>query len=181
MLLIISGPSGVGKSRLLDVAERAFGFRRIVPLTTRSCRPSEVPYRDYQFVSRQDFRELILNDHLTAWDYALGNYYGYTKDLAVGLNSGQDIVIQALSRMAIRIAAAHSNVLLVSLRPSSDLLLESRLAERKHSAIDFVLRRAHWDEEVELSYLFNVVIDNADVTPTSKLTSTLADVINGFS
>jgi len=180
MLLIVSGPSGVGKSRLLDLAEQAFGFRRVVPLTTRSSRRGERAGYDYHFVSREQFRQLIVDDLLTAWDYVLGNYYGYGKDLAEGIRSGQNIVIQALSRMAIRIAAASSDVLLVSLKPSSDLLLETRLTERNYSTSELTLRRAHWEEEIELSSLFNVVIDNADITPTAELTTTLADVINRF-
>ena len=180
MLLIVSGPSGVGKSRLLDLAEQAFGFRRVVPLTTRSSRKGERPGFDYQFVSREQFRQLIVDDLLTAWDYVLGNYYGYTKDLGERIGSGQNVVIQALSRMAIRIAAAHSDVLLLSLRPSSDLLLETRLTERNYTPSELVLRKAHWEEEIELSHLFNIVIDNADITPTAELTTTLADVINRF-
>lgn len=180
MLLIVSGPSGVGKSRLLDLAEQGFGFRRVVPVTTRSSRSNERPGRDYQFVSREQFRQLILDDLLTAWDFVLGNYYGYEKDLAESIRSGQNIVIQALSRMAIRIAAAYSDVLLVSLRPSSDLLLAMRLTERNYTSSQLVLRKAHWEEEVELSYLFDVVIDDADITPTAELITTLADVINRF-
>jgi guanylate kinase len=82
--------------------------------------------------------------------------------------------------MAVRIAAASSDVLLVSLKPSSDLLLETRLTERNYSESELTLRRAHWDEEIELSSLFNIVIDNADITPTAELTTTLADVINRF-
>ncbi len=180
MLLIVSGPSGVGKSRLLDVAEQAFGFQRIVPLTTRSVRKREKPGYDYQFVSRETFRQLIIDDQLTAWDYVLGNYYGYNRELAEGITAGRNIVIQALSRMAIRIAAASSDVLLVSLRPRSELLLETRLAERDYDATQLALRRAHWEEEIELSGLFDIVIDNADVTATADLTVTLADVINRF-
>lgn len=180
MLLIISGPSGVGKSRLLDLAERAFGFRRVVPLTTRPSRIGEKAGHDYQFVSKEQFCQLITDDLLTAWDFVLGNYYGYSKDLAVSVKSGENIVIQALSRMALRIAATYSDVLLVSLKPNSDRMLETRLTERSYTKSELSLRRAHWEEEIELSRLFHVIIDDADITPTSELTKTLADVINRF-
>ncbi|HET9282446.1 MAG TPA: GNAT family N-acetyltransferase [Candidatus Angelobacter sp.] len=180
MLLIISGPSGVGKSRLLDLAERAFGFRRVVPLTTRSSRIGENPGHDYQFVSKEQFCQLISDGRLTAWDFVLGNYYGYGKDLAESVKSGENIVIQALSRMALRIAATYSDVLLVSLRPNSDQILQARLTERSYTSSELALRKAHWQEEIELSHLFNVIIENADITPTAELTKTLADVINRF-
>jgi guanylate kinase len=180
MLLIVCGPSGIGKSRLLDLAEKSLRFRRLVPLTTRTRRAEEKQGHDYRFVSKEEFRQLILDDALTAWDYNLGNYYGYARDLGDSILSGQNIVIQALSRMALRIASTHSNVLLVSLKPNSEVLLDMRLSERNYCEADLAMRRAHWTEEIELSKLFNVVIENADITPTAELASTLAEVINRF-
>jgi hypothetical protein len=55
-----------------------------------------------------------------------------------------------------------------------------RLSERNYCEADLAMRRAHWTEEIELSKLFNVVIENADITPTAELASTLAEVINRF-
>ena len=180
MLLIVSGPSGVGKSRLVDLAEQSFGFRRLVPLTTREIRSGERSGYDYQFVSKEQFRDLIQSNQVSAWDYALDNYYGYSLELAESIRTGRNTVIHALARMAIRIAGSYSDVLLVSLRPSSEQILESRLTERQYTNDELALRRAHWKEEIELSCLFDVVIDSAEITPTAELTLTLADVINRF-
>lgn len=180
MLLILSGPSGVGKSRLLRLAEQAFGFRPVVPLTTRPPRSGEVAGSEYEFVTKESFREMIRHDALSVWDFTLRHYYGYRKELAERIRGGENIVIQAMARMGVRIAQAHTNVILVFLRPSSDLLLEMRLTKRSYSGDELLLRRMHWEEELEHSSLFDVVIDDADVTESEELAAALADIINRF-
>src|SRR5437588_12813042 len=104
MLVILSGPSGVGKSRLIDLACVSFGFRPAVPVTTRPIRPGEREGADYEYVSKDQFRQLIQKGVMLDWDFALQNYYGYRLDLLQRTAAGENVIVHALARMAIRIA-----------------------------------------------------------------------------
>jgi guanylate kinase len=180
MLLIVAGPSGVGKSRLIDIATKSFDFARAVPVTSRMKRPREEHGVDYEFVSKSEFRDLIRGNLLCAWDFTLNNYYGYRRDLEQRLQRGEDIVIQALSRMGLRMSKTLPDAFLLFLESSSPQLLNRRLAERKYDQDEMRLRRDHWQEEQEHSSLFDFVIRDADCTPTEDLTKLLADVLTRF-
>jgi guanylate kinase len=75
-LVVISGPSGVGKSSILKQALERTGAVFSVSATTRQPRVGEVPGRDYHFVSRPEFEEMIRQGQLLEWAEVFGNYYG---------------------------------------------------------------------------------------------------------
>lgn len=180
MLLIIAGPSGVGKSRLIDVAVESFGFARAVPVTSRPKREEEQHGVDYEFVSKAEFKGLIRDNLMYAWDFTLKNYYGYRRDLEERINRGENVVIQALARMGIRMSNGLPDAFLVFLDSSSPDLLARRLAKRKYDEEEMRLRKLHWQEEREHSPLFEWVLRDADLTPTEELTKFLAEVLNRF-
>ncbi len=180
MLLIVAGPSGVGKSRLIDVATKSFGFARAVPVTSRERRHDEEHGVDYEFVSEAEFRDLIRGNLLCAWDFTLRNYYGYRRDLEQRLDRGEDIVIQVLARMGLRMSKTLPDAFLLFLDSSSPALLSRRLAERNYDEDEMRIRKDHWQEEQEHSSLFDWVLREADCTPTEDLTKLLADVLTRF-
>lgn len=180
MLLIVSGPSGVGKSRLIEVAIKSFGFGRAVPVTSRDKREGEEHGVDYEFVSKGQFRDLIRRNQLCAWDYTLRNYYGYKRDLQPRLQRGEDVVIHALARMSLRMSQTLPDTLLLFLSPSSNELLESRLVGRKYDQEEMRIRRTHWEEESEHSSLFNWVLRDGDRTPTESIADLLAEIVTRF-
>lgn len=180
MLLIVSGPSGVGKSRLIDLAHHSFGFGQVVPVTSRTRRPGEIQGVDYEFVSKDAFQDLVRNDSLCAWDYVLQNYYGYRRELQYRLSNGENLIVHALARMALRMSRTLPDVFLLFLDPGSDALLETRLAKREHTPTDMLLRRMHWAEEKEHSPMFDWIVRNADVTPTEDLMALTAEVLERF-
>jgi guanylate kinase len=180
MLVIVSGPSGVGKSRLIALACSQFGFARSVPITTRSKRPGEVEGLDYEFVSKSRFRSLIIEGQLCMWDFTLRHYYGYRVDLRRRCSSGEAIVIHALARMGLRFFQDNSDVFLVFLDSPSDALLDHRLADRAYDETELLLRRQHWAEEREHSSMFHLVLRDGDRAPDRDLTLALADLLTRF-
>jgi guanylate kinase len=180
MLIILSGPSGVGKSRLIELAQASFGFGLVVPLTTRKPRNGERNGIDYEFVSREAFHDLIRSDGLCAWDYTLQNYYGYRNDLARRLDFGEHLAIHALARMAVRMARSLPDVFLVFLDASSELLLEDRIDQRGSDFAEKTLRRMHWHEEKEHSPLFDWIVRDADVTDSHQMVELMGDVMARF-
>ena len=75
-VVVITGPSGVGKSTILREVLRRTGALFSVSATTRPVRPEEVDGRDYRFVSRRTFEKMIAEAELFEWAEVFGEYYG---------------------------------------------------------------------------------------------------------
>lgn len=75
-VVVITGPSGVGKSTILREVLRRTGALFSVSATTRPVRPEEVDGRDYRFVSRGTFEKMIAEAELFEWAEVFGEYYG---------------------------------------------------------------------------------------------------------
>jgi guanylate kinase len=110
----------------------------------------------------------------------LQNYYGYKRDLEQRANRGENVVIHGLSRMALRMSQDLPDTFLVFLLPSSNELLETRLAERNYDNEQMAIRRAHWAEEMEHSSLYTWVLRDGDRTPTETMAELLADIVSRF-
>lgn len=78
LLLVLSGPSGVGKGTVKSaiVENKVFPFEYSVSMTTRKPRPGEVNGKDYYFVSEGRFKEAINNGELLEYNNYVGHYYG---------------------------------------------------------------------------------------------------------
>ena len=78
LLLVLSGPSGVGKGTVKSamVKQKAFSFEYSVSMTTRKPRPGEVNGKDYYFVSEDRFQEAIKGNELLEYNEYVGNHYG---------------------------------------------------------------------------------------------------------
>lgn len=79
-VIILSGPSGVGKTTVLDsiYAQHSAHIGRVITTTTRPPRPSEVHGDHYYFLSQEDFEAAIARDEMVEYAVVHGNYYGST-------------------------------------------------------------------------------------------------------
>ena len=127
MLIIVSGPSGVGKNRLIDLAASRLNFEALVPFTSRPRRKDEISGRDYHYVRKEEFRDLIVSNQLFEWDYTLRNYYGCPNSIVQMAESTSPTIMHALARMAVRIAVRLPCVSLVFLSSHSQATLSERL------------------------------------------------------
>ncbi|MFL5381864.1 MAG: guanylate kinase [Longimicrobiaceae bacterium] len=165
MLLILCGPSGVGKSTLwLETAEE-LGFRRCVAYTTRAPRIGEVNGYDYHFVNIDEFRRGILSNEFVEWDFFYYNYYGFKTDLLETVLRGDHVVIQALSRIGYRLRRNLPNVVkLVSLQPADIQVLLERMRQRKYDSAEVTYRMHHVFEEHANSFYCDFIIEAAETT-----------------
>ena len=94
-LVVVSGPSGVGKSTIdKEVVERS-GAIFSVSITTRQPRPDEVDGRDYRFVDRETFERMIQRDRLLEWAEVFGNLYGTPSEpVRQAIADGQTILLE---------------------------------------------------------------------------------------
>jgi len=176
MLLTLSGPSAVGKdSTWVRIAE-TLGFSREVPFTSRHMRTGEIDHRDYHFVNKEEFQRLIRDNKLTEWDYALGNYYGTAISLRERLMSGENIVMQVLGRMALRLKRSFPQTHTIILATSEIETLEQRLIQRGYTCDELRQRVLHGLEELTHAPLFDLVVPDADIMTDFDVTRILQDI-----
>ena len=143
LLVIISGPSGVGKDTLLQfMKDRGHDFSFVVTMTSREIRLGEVEGRDYFFVSRSGFESMIARDELIEYSIVYGQYKGIPKEqVRNAFASGKDVVMRIDVQGAQKINALVPNAVTIFLMPDSELELIRRLRERKTESEPELQRR----------------------------------------
>ena len=79
MILIITGPSGVGKNTIIDALSKKLDFNFSVSHTTRKPRKGEIDGENYHFVSNETFEQMISNNDFLEYAEVFGNMYGTAK------------------------------------------------------------------------------------------------------
>jgi guanylate kinase len=165
LLIIISGPSGVGKDSVLHtMKERSLPFHFVVTTTTRPPRPDEVHGRDYFFVSKEEFARLIEADELFEYAIVYKDYKGNSKkQVRDALASGQDVVMRLDVQGAATVRKLAPEAVLIFLTTQNEQELVERLKSRKtDTAEDLSLRIATAQQELKRASEFDYVIVNSD-------------------
>ncbi|MCB0136408.1 MAG: guanylate kinase [Caldilineaceae bacterium] len=133
VLVVLSGPSGVGKDSVIQgLKESGYPFYFVVTATTRPMRPNEVDGIDYHFVSVGDFAEMIENNELLEYAVVYGDYKGIPKKhVREALASGQDVIMRIDVQGAATIRALVPNAVTIFLTAESEEELVRRLQLRK--------------------------------------------------
>lgn len=132
-LLVLSGPSGVGKTTVADRLLREEGIERVVTATTRAPRPGEVPGVDYHFLTRDEFEEGIREGRFLEHAHVHENLYGTPRDaVEAGLRAGKNLLlnIDVQGAAILRETARDLDTVSVFLLPPSPQVLEERLRGR---------------------------------------------------
>lgn len=81
MIIAIIGASGAGKDTLLNTLKEIYGYKGVIPFTTRDMRPGEVRGKDYHFVSEEEFRNMISENIFAEYaEYTQKRFYGTRKE-----------------------------------------------------------------------------------------------------
>ena len=175
LLVIISGPSGVGKDTVL---ERMKGLARtwyfVVTATTRPKRPSEKDGADYIFVTPSQFQALVDEDGLLEHAEVYGRSYGVPRDqVEKALASGRDVIVKPDVQGARTLRSKVPGALLIFLAPPDMDELERRLRERKSETAENMEQRIQTaTEEMEARPEFDYVV----VNHSGRLEETVADI-----
>jgi guanylate kinase len=177
MILVFSGPSGVGKTTFANELEK-MSFKKAVSFTTRPIRDSEKHGVDYNFISKAEFEEKIKNGDLLEYVEKFSHYYGSCARFVDSCLMDGSKVVMCLTKEGFLAAKKRwkKKVFGVFLMPPSLETLEQRLKDR--NSPDFALRMAElFSQSLKEASLYDYI-----QSPKS-LEDTLDDilcVINSF-
>lgn len=143
LMLVFSGPSGVGKDTVLrELLRQCENTRLSVSATTRSPRPGETNGKDYYFVTRQRFQEMIANGEMLEHAEYCGNFYGTPiGPVNEWCDKGYDVILEIEVQGGAQIKQKHPDCVSVFLLPPSLSVLESRLRQRASDSEEVIQKR----------------------------------------
>jgi guanylate kinase len=163
LLIVISGPSGVGKDALLHgMRKSSLPLHFVVTVTTRPRRQGEIDGGDYHFISKSEFEQMIEKRELLEWANVYGNFYGVPKR---ELQQAQVKELNAVVKVDVQGAATIKSILpgavFIFVAAPTMGELKERLKQRKtESGVDLELRTKAAEEEMNSLNLFDYVIIN---------------------
>lgn len=143
LLIVLSGPSGVGKDAVLQrMRELGKPFHYTVTATTRPIRSGEIDGVDYVFVDREQFQSMIVDKQLLEYAEVYGNWYGVPSEpVKDALGKGKDVILKIDVQGAENIRKKTTEAVYVFLAPPSLQELERRLRERMTDSEEALTRR----------------------------------------
>ena len=184
LLIIMSGPSGVGKGtvRRLVMADKSLNLAYSVSMTTRPRREHETPGVDYFYVTKEEFQKTLDEDGFLEHAQFVGNYYGTPKAYVEKLrNEGKNVLLEIEVEGAKQvISKCHgSDVVTIFLIPPSMEDLEQRIRKRGTESEEVIQQRlAKAQRELELKYAYDYPVINDTVkSAADQITKIIRDKI----
>ncbi|MBT8763575.1 guanylate kinase [Desulfohalobiaceae bacterium Ax17] len=166
LLLVISAPSGTGKSTLISMLRKDFPELNFsISYTTRKPRPGEVHGRDYFFVSKDEFLRLKQKDFFAEWALVHSNFYGTPKEMTLrALQQGQDLVFDIDVQGARQLKESLGLGCYVFIFPPSFEALKERLQKRGTDDEKTIAKRLeNAKAEISQSHFFDYWLINDDL------------------
>lgn len=165
LLIVISGPSGVGKDTVIDrMKERHIPVHFVVTATTRPPRKDEIHGKDYFFISADEFAAMIDQDELLEYAIVYKDYKGIPKEqVRQALSSGKDVVMRVDVQGAAKIRELNPEAILIFLTTRDEEEMVNRLRIRKSETPEGLnLRIAMARQELKRINEYDYVVVNRD-------------------
>lgn len=167
LLIVISGPSGVGKGTVRRALFNMSNHNLVysVSMTTREKRAGEIDGVDYYFVSRDEFISNIKKNNFLEYAEFVGNYYGTPKDkVEEQLNSGKEVVLEIEVQGALQVRKEINDAVFIFIAPPGRKALYNRLLSRNTEKIEQVNSRMEKAErEFKLAHKYDYIVVNDEV------------------
>ncbi|MBX7246811.1 MAG: guanylate kinase [Candidatus Sumerlaeaceae bacterium] len=169
ILIVLSSPSGGGKSSICKaLLESDPNLEYSISVTSRPPRGDEVNGRDYEFVSVEEFHNLIAQDAFYEWAKVHGNFYGTRKSrVDEKLARGKDVVLDLDVVGGLNLKKANSHAVLIFVLPPSMDVLEKRLRGRKTDGEEQIQKRLiNARNELNFASKYDYAVLNEDLQQT---------------
>ena len=170
-ILILSGPSGAGKTTLSHELIAAFPDTIIaVSHTTRNKRPHEEEGKDYYFVSKNEFQQLIDNGQMLEYANVYGKLYGTsTTSIELAARSGKNIILDIDWQGARAVKAIYPESVSVFILPPDENSARERLQSRGEDSDSVIRSRmSEFDEQLSHQSEYDHVIVNDDIADATR-------------
>ena len=171
LLVVVSGPSGVGKSTLCKTMISNVPKTSLsISCTTRQPRPAEQDGVDYYFLNENRFREMIQRDEFVEWAEVYGKLYGTPKQqLTQAMDQGIDVLLDIEAQGARQIMDRYGGAVYVFVAPPSLDTLRTRLYRRAGDSAEEIQRRLQKAQDEIANYRsYHYLIRNEDLLEASK-------------
>lgn len=177
MLIVLSGPSGVGKGtvRKAIFAQDNNKFDYSVSMTTRQMRPGEVNGKDYYFVTKEEFEKEIAEGGMLEYAQYVDNYYGtplkYVNEM---LDEGKDVFLEIEVKGAMQVREKVPDGLFIFLTPPDLMELRQRLVNRGTDDLDVIdMRMKKAVDEIEMMQNYDYAVVNDEVEVAAEKIKTI--------
>ncbi|MCK4760300.1 MAG: guanylate kinase [Candidatus Aminicenantes bacterium] len=179
MLFIISGPSGCGKSTLVQrVIKKVDKLQFSVSHTTRDKRKSEKEGKDYYFVSKSEFKQMIDDDRMVEWTLFHGHYYGTSRREIEKKGAGDTLLLDIDVNGAEQIKSKLKKAVFIFILPPSFEELKRRLEARGPETAEYIEERLDVARKDIRAYpQFDFIVINDDL---EKAVRSLECIIHGM-
>ena len=168
VMIILSSPSGAGKTSLVALLSKLRNFEVSISHTTRKPRPNEIPNKDYYFINEEQFDRLIKNQEFLEYAKVFNNLYGTTRTQVINhLNDGKNVLFDIDWQGADQIKNKKLDYKLITffiLPPSKEILFE-RLSSRDMKdklIVDDRMKQFEHDVLHWINYDYVVINDNLE-------------------
>lgn len=163
LLIVLSGPSGVGKGTVVERLLQKGGYSLSISCTTRAPRAGEEDGKSYFFIDRQTFLAMAEAGGFLEYSQHFGNLYGTPRAFVEERLKTHDVILEIEVDGALRVKEAHPEALLIMLLPPSEEELRLRLFKRGTESAEKIeerCRRLSYELSKRDAYDFTVVNDD---------------------
>jgi guanylate kinase len=142
LLIVLVGPSGVGKSTISRQLAERLHVNYTVSVTTRQKQPGDEKAKAYEYVDKPTFFRRLDNDEFLEYAQVYGDYYATPKHPALDqLAGGQDVLLEIDFQGAMQVRYHYPDALLIFVLPPDERTLEQRLTDRGRDSADDIQKR----------------------------------------
>ena len=170
-IIIINGPTGVGKTTIIkSVVKQLPQLRTGITYTTREIRPKDKEDKDMRHITEQGFKDKILNEELLEWAEFSGNYYGTAKKENLDILKNHPLLLNIEVVGTLKIKKLFPNALLIYILPENIEQLYSRLEKRSFSDKQRKERieAAKWSIKQAKRYDYQIINYEGEINKTVK-------------
>lgn len=164
LLLVLSGPSGVGKGTIVGELLKRGNYFLSVSCTTRAPRKGEVEGKHYFFITKEKFKNMIDGGGLLEYSNHFDNFYGTPRELVEDKLKTQDVILEIECDGAFQVKKSHPEVLLIMVAPPDKEELKKRLVGRGTDSPEVIEKRlSRMEYELAQAEKYDYTVINDDL------------------